>query len=719
MISPKSSSIAPLQSSCSPAVSALRRILMTLATSFALGTPMTPVSSAAAVDISVENLVSVRGSGHFDSVAMSPDGQWIAFQLEHIDSAKNLRTLDLYVTASDGRASPRQLTHNLKMAGSALSPRWSPDSRTLAYFSDNGAEPGLWITTIADFVSRPLKLNLPVLAGIDGTRAGNLPAGLKWSPDGQFLAFTAGASETPAEEQALHGVRVDLEWLGEWTRAKAARLCTVRPATAETQCLTPPSLNVLDFDWAPDASRLAITAAGDASYSSYMRADLYIVDRKTGALRSLVAMPGREAQPMWSPDGRWIAFLTQNGVEDWLQQAWPAVVSVDGGSPRFLGDEWRAMSNAGAKLLRWSPGGNALYFSGSLQFSYHLFKLSVRTGAVERLTPDTTHLYRSFSFSGDGSRIAYTRESPVQPQEIYTATMQPFAERKVFTANPEFEKFTRPSVELVSWPSSDGKWQVQAAVLRPADFRKDKRYPLVVWVQGGPGMATLEFNFTNQYPALLLAQRGYVVLAINTRGRPGYGKDFHEALGSERSMGVNGVQDVLDGVDLFIRRGEADPERLGMMGLSYGGYLTSLAPALTHRFKALSAGDPLLDIVGGRFNSGISAFAKLSRHMQGLDHPYSPEHLQLAIEQSPLHRTHQMRTPIYLECGVNSSLAAGCRMFYHALQHHRVPSMLIMYPRSGHGLTEPALLMDAYRRNLAWFDYWLQGKGANPLDAGT
>jgi dipeptidyl aminopeptidase/acylaminoacyl peptidase len=232
---------------------------------------------------------------------------------------------------------------------------------------------------------------------------------------------------------------------------------------------------------------------------------------------------------------------------------------------------------------------------------------------------------------------------------------------------------------------------------------------MLVAILGGPSGVLQETNpIPWSYPLLVLAERGYVILIPNTRGRPGNGIAFTHAIRDERSFLANPFTDVMAGVDAMVARGIADPAKLGVLGFSYGGSLTAFAVTHTDRFVAAIYGEGSPDLLGGMAEYQTKRWLSLNRDGAGINSPFEQDDIQHMMEQSPIYQLDRVRTPVLIESGEKSAWKTD-RQLYRGLAHFGVPAEFWVYPRSGHGWDEPKLMQDAYRRHIAWFDYWLLG----------
>ncbi|MCI0627433.1 MAG: S9 family peptidase [Acidobacteria bacterium] len=668
--------------------------------------------------IAVRDLLNVNEAGFFASggVQISPNGKWVAFQVRKALLPENQYVYDLWLVDTSGDSSPKQLTHNAPTGSMFvhLRPQWSPDSRKVAYFRSTERGRQIWLIDVATFEEGPLM-------GPDTVWEGNprdVPVDFEWSRDGQFIAFVAGTSST-AEAELKQGAEVDVTWspwqgVGKPAEAPAL-LHIVDLGTHQVRRLTDGSLIIDSFDWSPDSRQLVVSASEDSRWGNYMRTDLYLVERQTGTVRSLHKQTGMDAKPVWSPDGNWIAFASQRGRENWMGTTVVAAISPAGGKPRYLTEDLLAKGTMfGWTPVYWSANSDAVYFAVQFHMSYHLFRVPLVEGNAVMVTPDDGRFYSDFSFSQDNRHAVFARESVAEPPDIYLSSLSPFKPIRLTEMNPQLADVAKAQVEVVKWRSKDNKWDIHGALIKPPDYQVGKKYPLLVFLFGGPSMVRLQHNLggpSQLYPIQVFAAHGYLVLAPNTRGRGGFGEAFENAIGTEKSYGPNPYEDMMGGVDLLVERGIADPDRLGILGFSYGAYLSAYSLTQTDRFKAASIGEGVaMDIPYVIFGAGGHApRMNLYRDMWGFGSPYDPAEMKEMMRQSPAYHVQNVKTPVLLEYGASGGPEQG-KIFFQGLKYFNIPSEFIVYPRTSHGIEEPLLREDSYKRNLAWFDYWLLDK---------
>lgn len=297
-----------------------------------------------------------------------------------------------------------------------------------------------------------------------------------------------------------------------------------------------------------------------------------------------------------------------------------------------------------------------------------------------------------------GNLLAFVAESAVQLPELWLKTRGGEASRiSSFNTNWESVPLIRP--EILRYPSFDGK-EIETALFLPAGYNPKTRVPLVALLHGGPAGA---WSDTFNSWAQLLAARGFAVFCPNIRGSTGYGYDFMVL--NRRDWGGGDFKDVLAGVDFLIQKGIADPQRLGIGGWSYGGYMAAWAVTQTHRFQASVSGAPMTDLA---LEYGAEAAGINSYDTWFMGTPY--ENLDFFQERSPMTFVKNVTTPTLIFCGENDATdpIAQCYQFHRGLKRYKVECDLVVYPREGHGLREEKHQIDMLNRMLKWFEKYLK-----------
>jgi dipeptidyl aminopeptidase/acylaminoacyl peptidase len=673
------------------------------------------LTAAGTRDISPADIISAP---HVLDVAFSPDGARLLYEVRRTELEKNHYVTELWIARSDGSEPPQHVATGPPVVSQyqSLRAQWAPDGKSLIYFAAREGRNQLWRLTLADRRERPLLERSWSTADPRSLP----PDAYHFSPDGRTIAVAAvDVSGSPAATP-MHGIISSPEWPAPRRGTQTnAGLWLYDERTKAIERVTPPALHVNDVTWSPDGSRLVFAAAPSPVESPY-KDDLYLLDVAARTIRTLVAQPGWDHQPVWSPDGRWIAFVTQKGKQDWNYNSWVALVSPEGGAPRYLFDRFQRESGSMPRELSWTADSRAVIFAALYRLAYPVFRGSIESGVVEPLTPTDRYTDR-FSVSRDSRRLAVSMEDITTPPDVYVADLPWNAPRRLTTLHPGWDEIKPAQVETVSWKSQDGRFDVQGVVIRPPDYQPGRRYPTIVFLAGGPSMVRMGFMLDEPiYPHLVWAARGYVVFAPNNRGRGGFGVDFRQAMPDNADFMPGPYADVTAGIDHLIARGIADPERLAITGFSFGAGLTAYAITRTNRFKAAGIFEGFPNNLRSALRAaGVEDRRTLLKDQRGFGSPWDPAARRILLANSPIFEMDKVKTPTLLEYGANSAAREDGNELASALQFFNVPSLYVVYPRSGHSIDEPRLRQDSFERQLAWFDYWVLGKGGNPALQAT
>lgn len=680
---------------------------------------------------------------------ISADGRHVVYTVARADVAKNERVSELLLQALGPRGevtgAPRQLERFVGdgRAGGVFSPRWHPDGSSLTYFSQqpppgeptSGKGNGRGTTDAARTLVRydlasgravPIPFHdkadadTPGVANSSRPPVGSIPRAYQWSPSGQFLTFLA-AAEARRALNTRQGVLATASQGSPGVSSPRRGVFSLDVATGEVRLLTPPALHVTSFDWAPDEHALVVAAAPDSEGVAELRTDLYVVTRATGAVRPLVTEPGQDTFPRWSPDGMTIAFASHFGERRYAS-GWPAVVPARGGSAVRLGsggDDAPPLSG----FISWLPDSRSFLYLSSDELMHRLTVVDIGTRRISPLVgaSDTTYVDQ-FSLSADGRRVAMVRSSLTTAGEVFTQEWPRGSPQQVSRLTTHCPLPSLVRLDRVSWPSRDGRFTIHGLLLTPhaawaADGMANRvtaPLPTLLFNFGGPGMVRGSFASDGMHGGLLaLAARGYAVLAPNTRGRDGYGEAFRRGIRDGQSVGRLPYEDAIEGVDHLVRKGVADPDRLGVYGHSYGGYLTSYIVTQTTRFRAavVHEGAPVERLTEASATTVPGTdWALLVEDLAGGGRadPWEPEEQARLLAESPLFNVGRVQTPILLQFGAKSGANSSGRKLFGALQRKQIPSELRVYDE-GHVFARPAAIADDLTRVSDWFDYWVRG----------
>ncbi|MDT5269636.1 MAG: hypothetical protein QOH49_1822 [Acidobacteriota bacterium] len=620
---------------------------------------------------------------------VSPDGRRVVYTVSDVVTTpeRSEYVSQIWLASADGKENV-QLTFADK---SSTNPRWSPDGNWIAFTSTRKENKNnLYLLRVSGGEAEPL------------TDLKGSVADFEFSPDGRWLAYTM-ADPKSEEEEKNDKAKNDYRWVDE--NLKMARLYVIpvqKEATGkrEPRKLTAENYNVGEFDWSPDGSRIAFSHAKTSVANDWTTSDVSVVEVATGKVSVFANTPAAENGPLFSPDGKFIALFVSDNPPRWAQSGTVQIFPAAGGQPRLLSASYDGQPN----VAGWSADGRRIYFSEAKGTGTQIYAFDVTANRIEEIKT-TPAVYTAIGLNRTGTTFGFVRQTPEAPQEAFVASVNDFTPTQVSRANAELKLPPLGKTEVVRWKSADGK-EVEGLLTYPVGYQAGRKVPLILNIHGGPtGVFQQTFiGGRGVYPIATFAARGYAVLRPNPRGSSGYGTEFRRA--NLKDWGGADFQDLMTGVDKVIEMGVADPERLGVMGWSYGGYMTSWIITQTKRFKAASAGAPVTNLMSFNGTADIPSF--IPDYFGGQFWEAS----ELYQKHSPMFHVKGVTTPTLIEHGdadIRVPISQGYE-FYNALKAQGVPTRMLVLPRQPHGPTEPRMQMAAMQANLDWFEKYLGGK---------
>ena len=625
----------------------------------------------------------------FQQAAISPDGNSVAW-VENVHSKNGAASgsMVIYVKNLKSGAPPRRVSAGVADSLHAESDvAWSPDGQKIAFLSDatKKGQPQLYVTNAA---GGPAK----VLTTVKGYLASP-----RWSPEGKTIAILYTENATRASGPLV----AETPETGEIKDAFfEQRLALVDVATAKLTQITPADAYIYEYDWSPDGKRFVVSSALGNGDNNWWVAELSILDATTGLMKAIYKPRLQIANPLWSPDGTQIAFIEGIMSDEGLTGGDINLIASEGGDAKNLTKDRKAS----AAWLRWQRD-NKILFSEFAGGNPAIATLDPSTGKIDQRWSSEGMLTSSTSFSftlsaaNDASAIAGVYQSFAHPPEVVLISGSPSNMTPVTSRN----KGLSPAwgeAKSISW-KNDGH-EVQGWLLYPSGFDPAKKYPMVVNVHGGPSFISLSHWPGSHDFATGLAGMGYFVFYPNPRGSYGQGEAFTRA--NVKDFGYGDFKDILAGVDEVLRIAPIDPNRLGITGWSYGGYMTMWAVTQTDRFKAAMAGAGLSNWQSYYGENLIDQWMIPFFGKSVYDDP------EVYARSSPITFIKKVKTPTLLLVGDSDGEVPAPQSyeFWHALRTLGVETQLVVYEHEGHLFANPKHQRDVIARTLAWFDAHLR-----------
>ncbi|HEY4591152.1 MAG TPA: S9 family peptidase, partial [Thermoanaerobaculia bacterium] len=446
--------------------------------------------------------------------------------------------------------------------------------------------------------------------------------------------------------------------------------------------------------WSPDGRWIAFSSKRTADPDANDNSDIFVVEAKAGQTpRAVTTAPAADREPAFSPDGKWIAYVAGGDPKDiWYATNHVAVVPVTGGEPRAL----TAALDRNVGRPRFSSDGKFIYFGLEEGGNEHLARVPAAGGAVERVI-DGERVVQSYALGPKGQIVAL-ESTPQHPFEI--SAFEGGSPRRLTTVNDDFLKGIRlGEVKRIQATSADGT-KIDAFLTLPPDYKPGVKVPTILRIHGGP---TSQYNTAFNQEWQMLAAQGYAVVGANPRGSTGYGRDFSRAIWAD--WGNKDFQDVMAAVDQAVAMGVADPDRLGVGGWSYGGILTDHVITKTTRFKAATSGASEVNYLA---NYGTDHYQREWEAELGLPWKNSEGWMRI----SPFFQIEKATTPTLILGGsedVNVPFL-NSEQLYQALRRLGRDTELVVYPGQSHGISKPSYQKDRYERYISWYGKYLKGE---------
>jgi dipeptidyl aminopeptidase/acylaminoacyl peptidase len=677
--------------------------------------------------------------------AMSPDGGRVAFTVQTINERDDKYHREVWVVSTNGGEATRFTSPSTESSN----PRWSPDGKYLLFTSNRpGGKGATWM----------LRMDQP---GGEAFQQESFPRGTSVTSDGRIAVWSDadsigadsarraddpfakmqpmarppyGAVTKPLDPARFDGRHIyDMRYKsndqGFLPGARESRRW--RPSEIWTQAFDgAPKRRITDTRYShrnatvsPDGQWVAFTADPALRPDSVVEMerdsiaqlpydkkrdeierndiDVFVMPIGGGMPRKVTTLTGAESDLTWSPDSKRIAFIGRPGR---MKSARVYVVPVAGGTPENLLGAYRYEP----ENIEWLPDGT-LAMTTSVGGSSAVFRIDPATKKMTQLLGGRRRITGS-SFDVAGKRMAFVATDLTHPTELFVANADGSNEKRLTSFNDKVnadiawsdaERFTYSSV---------GGLEIESWLMKPYGYQPGKKYPLVLYIHGGPHSAYGE-NWFDEFQNLAAA--GMFVLFTNPRGSSGYGADF--TYSTRGRWGAEDYQDLMKAVDIASKRPDVDSTRMGVTGGSYGGFMTAWVETRTNRFKAAEADRMISDWTywyGASDAQGLTEFEFYGK-------PW--DNFAMYDTLSPIRHVTKVKTPTLIVQSEDDfrTPMGNAELWFIALKKQGVPVELVRYPRSTHELSrsgEPWLLVDRLGRLRQWFSYWLMEKPAATAD---
>jgi dipeptidyl aminopeptidase/acylaminoacyl peptidase len=644
------------------------------------------ISAEAKRAVTPEDLFAIKDVGE---ARLSPDGKWVVYSQSWIDRAKNRSYSNLWLAATDSSSFVQLTTGEV----SDSMARWSPDGKLIAFASNRDGKAAIWVLEVAT-------KRLQMLTPWERSNAFISKSGesLCWSPDSRQIAFVA--AEKPAEAESrdpLVITRLQYKTRTSFSDNLHSHIFIVSLEDKSVRQLTRGSFDEHSLNWSPDGKEIVCLSNRQGDADANLNYDIFCIEVASGKQRRLTSTPGVEMAPVWSPDGKFIAYLATKRnlttIDSVAEDTHLWVIGRDAGP----GKEVSASFDRRANSVLWSADSSTLYFTAGDKGRTLIYKVSRDGGAV---TPVFEQQCQVGSLSLTGQLLAFTKADELTPPEIWKANLDGSQMKQITAVNQDLVKEWNLVQPVNLKFKSFDKTEVEGWLIRPLEFEKYKKHPLILGIHGGPhGAFGYGFSLTNQ----IYAARGYAVLYLNPRGSSGYGQKFSD--GSLHGWGEGDYNDLMKGVDYALANNAwIDANRLGVTGGSYGGFMTNWVITQTTRFKVAVASASVSNLISFY---GTSLYQDLI-HAEFKGFPW--DNYDLLWKYSPIHYVKSVETPTMFIHGEldNDVHITQAEEMYMGLRRRGVESVFVRYPREGHGLREPLHRLDQINRMLAWFDKFIK-----------
>ena len=635
--------------------------------------------------LTVKDMLSFK---RISQLSLSPFDSKIAFVVKEPDFEKSKYNQDIWVVDVFKKKT-------FKFAFSSeneINPLWSSDGGYLAFLSDRG------IREDKEDDEEELKNQIWIIPtnGGEAQKLTSAEMGVldyRWMPDGKKIVYLTLESLSSAQKKKK---KMDKEKKFDVTIVDKEKykkeFWEIDLKNKDSKKIFVGDYGISEFEVSPCAEKIVYSTNYSGEENDYTEFDLWVLSLKTKKTSQLTFRKGAEEGPLWSPDGERIAFIAP--FDSSLSFSQPDIWIIDSNDENLknltLGFD-RCVDE-----IEWSKDGKYIYFVAEDKTNNLIYRISLRDKKIKEVISGKKFCY---DMRLGKEKIAFVSGDSVSTFEVFCSTLKGKRMTKLTDLNPHLKDFYINPQEVISWRSTDG-WEIEGLLVKPYNFSEGIKYPMIVFVHGGPfgRVGNYFLSVSCQY----YASYGYVVFAPNFRGSSGYTNEFGVA--NKGDLGGGDFQDIMSGIDYVISLGFVDPEKIGITGGSYGGFLVNWAITQTDRFKAAVSEFGIFDFKSDYGNTYISRW---DREYLGA---YYWENMEPYKRFSPSTYVQNVKTPVLIlhgdedpNCFISSS-----KELYRALKDLGQTVEFVRYPREEHGFSELNHIVDEEERIIYWFDKYLK-----------
>lgn len=644
---------------------------------------------------SFEEVLSLTSVGN---PKISPDGRHVVFQQSSVDWKENRYDTELWISRDGAEAI--QLTNNID--GSSYNPEWTPDGKWISFNSDRTGKSQIWM--IRPDGGEPFQLS----------HEDRSVSGYDWSPSGDRLAFQLSIDKKKVDEKRvelygkyavedqeyalnqLYILDFHPELIGHKPLPSELEDSIYKSKLKATLHMDSVDFTIAGFRWSPDGKKIAFNHQPDPLINSWPKRDISIYDIESETFELLVNTPGSDQVICWSPDGKSLIYSSNLGdtTSNYYKNGSIIKLDIEDEKETLLGEDWDEWISA----INWTASG---IVATSWQKTKRVFlQINEKNGKVKIMEGHLDRVY-SYSFSDDGLHLAYHGVNNDGLSEVYLDAYPTGNPVQITNTTGQISDWRVPEAGMISWESKDGT-VIEGVLHKPRDYDPEKKYPLLVVIHGGPtGISVPSPTASYVYPIVQWVNKGALVLEPNYRGSAGYGEAFRSL--NVQNLGVGDAWDVESGVDHLVEKGLVDPEKVGAMGWSQGGYISAFLTTSSHKFKAISVGAGISNWMTYYVNTDIHPFTR--QYLKAT--PWSDK--EIYEKTSPMTNINKAVTPTLIQHGEFDRRVPAANAFelYQGLQDVGVETKLIIYKGFGHGITKPKERLAGVWHNWQWFGKYI------------